>query len=39
MIKIPKRQFIGMSPEVEREVREIIEDNLTDYFECMDLKK
>lgn len=39
VIKIPKRQFIGMSPEVEREVREIIEDNLTDYFERMDLKK
>lgn len=32
-IKIPKRQFLGMSQEVESEVRQIIEDNLTEYFE------
>lgn len=32
-IKIPKRQFLGMAPEVETEVRKIIEDNLSDYFE------
>lgn len=32
-IKIPKRQFIGASPEVEKVVREIIEENLTEYFE------
>lgn len=32
-IKIPKRQFIGASPEVEKAVREIIEENLTEYFE------
>lgn len=32
-IKIAKRQFLGASPEVERAVREIIEENLTDYFE------
>ncbi len=32
-IKIPKRQFIGASPEVEKAVREIIEKNLTEYFE------
>lgn len=32
-IKIPKRQFIGASPEVEKAVREIIEKNLADYFE------
>lgn len=31
-IKIPKRQFIGSSPEVERIVREIIEENLSEYF-------
>lgn len=33
VIKIPKRQFLGMSPEVEQDVRRIIEDNLTSYFE------
>lgn len=33
VIKIPKRQFIGASPEVEKAVREIIEKNLTEYFE------
>ena len=32
-IKIPKRQFIGASPEVEKAVREIIDKNLDDYFE------
>lgn len=32
-IKIPKRQFIGASPKVEKAVREIIEENLTKYFE------
>ncbi len=32
-IRIPKRQFIGMAPEVEREVTKIIEDNLSEYFE------
>ena len=32
-IKIPKRQFLGASPEVERAVRDIIEDNLTEFFE------
>lgn len=31
-IKIPKRQFLGMSPEVERDVTKIIEDNLSQYF-------
>lgn len=33
VIKITKRQFLGMSPEVEEDVRRIIEDNLTSYFE------
>ena len=32
-IKIPRRQFLGASPEVEKAVREIIEENLADYFE------
>lgn len=32
VIRIPKRQFLGASPEVERAVREIIEENLEDYF-------
>lgn len=31
-IKIPKRQFLGTSPEVEQWVRAIIEDNLGEYF-------
>lgn len=31
-IKIPKRQFLGASPEVEQSVREIIEENLTEYL-------
>ncbi len=31
-IKIPRRQFLGMSPEVERDVTKIIEQNLEDYF-------
>lgn len=31
-IRIPRRQFLGTSPEVERAVREIVEENLTDYF-------
>lgn len=32
-IKIPRRRFLGASPEVEKAVKEIIEENLTDYFE------
>lgn len=31
-IKIPRRRFLGISPEVEKIVREIIEENLADYF-------
>lgn len=31
-IKIPRRRFLGASPEVETAVRTIIEDNLKDYF-------
>lgn len=32
-IHIPKRQFLGTSPEVENTVREIIEENITEYFD------
>lgn len=31
-IKIPRRQFLGVHPQVESLVREIIEDNLAEYF-------
>lgn len=31
-IKIPRRRFLGVSPEVEQAVREIIEENITEYF-------
>lgn len=31
-IRIPRRQFLGVSPEVEQAVREIIEENITEYF-------
>ena len=31
-VKIPRRRFLGNSPEVEQAVRTIIEENLTDYF-------
>ena len=35
-IRIPRRMFIGMSPEVERAVREIIEENLDRYLDLFD---
>lgn len=39
-IKIPRRQFIGTSPEVEQVVREIIEENITEYFNVeFDIKR
>ena len=31
-IEIPRRRFLGTSPEVEKAVRDIIEENLTEYF-------
>lgn len=31
-IVMPRRRFLGTSPEVERAVREIVEENLTEYF-------
>lgn len=38
-VKIPKRQFIGMSREVEQDVREIIEHVLQEYFDHLDITK
>ena len=32
-IRIPRRRFLGTSPEVEKAVRDIIEENITDYIE------
>jgi phage gpG-like protein len=37
-IRIPKRTFVGYAPEVERSVREIIEENLTEYFNSIKLQ-
>lgn len=37
-IIIPRRQFIGNSPEVEKAVIEIIEENLSKYFESDQFK-
>ncbi|MCF0257487.1 MAG: phage virion morphogenesis protein [Bacteroides heparinolyticus] len=31
-IMIPRRRFLGTSPEVEAAVREIVEENLTEFF-------
>lgn len=39
-IKIPRRRFLGTSPEVEQAVREIIEENIADYFNVeFDIKR
>lgn len=35
-IKIPQRKFLGTSPEVEKAVRQIIEENLTEYINNID---
>ena len=35
-IKIPQRKFLGASPEVEAAVRQIIEENLTEYINNID---
>lgn len=32
-VKIPRRRFLGTSPQLEEGVKKIIEDNLTQYFE------
>lgn len=33
VIKIPQRRFLGTSPEVERMVKEVIEEGLEEFFE------
>jgi len=38
-IEMPRRQFIGMSPEVEKLVRGIIEQALEEYFGSVELGK
>lgn len=38
VIKIPQRQFLGNSPEVEEAVRDIIEKNLTEYVNDIDFE-
>lgn len=39
-IKIPRRRFLGTSPEVEQAVREIIEENINEYFNIeFDIKR
>ena len=35
-IKIPQRKILGTSPEVEKAVREIIEENLNEYINSID---
>jgi hypothetical protein len=37
-IVIPRRRFIGASPEVERIVREVAEEHLSDYFNNIEFK-
>lgn len=37
-IKIPKRKFLGTSPEVEAAVRQIIEENLSEYINDIDFE-
>ena len=38
VIRIPRRRFLGTSPEVEQAVKDIIESNLEEYFKNLDLK-
>ncbi len=38
-IKMPRRRFIGESPEVERAVEEIITQGLTEFFDSLEIKK
>ena len=33
VVRIPRRRFIGAAPQMEQAVKEIIEENLTQYFE------
>lgn len=37
-LTIPKRQFIGTSPEVERSIERVIDDNVRDYLSNLDFK-
>lgn len=37
-IRIPKRAFLGYAPEVEQSAREIIEENLEEYFNNIKLR-
>lgn len=37
VIKLPRRRFLGSSPQLEASVREIIEENLEEYFKDYDL--
>lgn len=38
-IKIPRRRFIGASPEVDAICREIIDKNISEYLKNIDLKQ
>jgi len=38
-IRIPRRKFLGTSPEVEKIVRETIEDCLNEYFDNIEITK
>lgn len=38
-VRIPRRQFLGTAPEVEKAVTEIIEENLTEYFNHINIKQ
>ena len=31
-IQISRSRFLGVSPEVEKAVRDIVEENITEYF-------
>ena len=37
-LTIPKRQFIGTSPEVERAIEQVIDDNVRDYLSNLNFK-
>lgn len=37
-IRIPRRRFLGVSPEVEGAVKEIIEENVRSYFDSDDFR-
>lgn len=37
-ITIPKRQFLGSSPEVERAIERVIDDNVRDYLSHLNFK-